>query len=149
MDAVQAVTLAIAVLGAVLGIINTWHALDQSRVKLKVSPAHAIPVGGAPANLTFCVEVTNLSSFPVTVFDVGVFYDGTKNRGSMVNPVVADRGPWPRRLEPRSSVTLYSEAPVSKSGHRVRCAYARTQCGVTETGTSPALEQLAREWLHD
>jgi len=27
----QAITLAIAVLGAVLGVINTWHGLDKTR----------------------------------------------------------------------------------------------------------------------
>lgn len=37
---VQAITLAIAVLGAVLGVINTWLGLDKSRVKLRVAPAH-------------------------------------------------------------------------------------------------------------
>lgn len=142
---VQAITLCIAVLGAVLGMINTWHGLDKSRVKLKVRPAHAIPVGGANPSLTFCVEVTNLSAFAVTVFDVGVFYRGTDQRGSIVQPVLIDGGRWPRRLEPRSSVTVYSQRPQSKSGQPIKCAYARTECGVTKIGTSPALKQIARE----
>jgi len=30
----QLFTFVIAVLGAVLGVINTWHELDKSRVKL-------------------------------------------------------------------------------------------------------------------
>lgn len=72
MSTVQAITFAIALLGAVLGLINTWHSLDKSRVKLKVVPAHAIPVGGADPWLQFCIEVTNLSTFPVTVHEVGV-----------------------------------------------------------------------------
>ena len=142
-ELVQAVTLAIAVLGAVLGVINTWHGLDKSRVKLRVRPAHAIPVGTAPANIAFSIEVTNVGAVAVTVCDVGVFYHGTDARGSIVQPLLADGGPWPRRLEPRSSVTVYGQRPESRPDNRIKCAYARTQCGVTETGTSPALKQIA------
>jgi hypothetical protein len=141
---VQAITLAIALLGAVLGVINTWHGLDRSRVKLKVRPAHAIAVGAANPELDFCIEVTNLSAFAVTVHDVGVFYRGTKSRGSFVMPVLADGGSWPRRLEPRSSVTVYGQRPISQPGRRIKCAYARTECGATKTGTSPALKQISR-----
>ena len=139
----EGITLSIAVLGAVLGIINTWHALDRSRVKLKVRPAHAIPVGGVDPRLTFCIEVTNLSAFAVTVHDVGVFYRGTDQRGSFVQPVLMDGGPWPRRLEPRSSVTVYGQRPESFPNQRIKCAYAKTECGVTKTGSSPALKQIA------
>ena len=141
----QAVTLAIAAVGAVLGIINLWRAIDQNRVKLKVVPAHAIPYGGAPQNIRFCVQVTNLSQFAVTIDDAGVFFHGTNRRGSIVTPVFADNGPWPRRLEPRSSLSIYSELPRSSTGHKIKCAYARTQCGRTKTGTSPALKEIANE----
>ncbi len=139
----QAVTLSIAVLGAALGLINTWHGLDKSRPKLRVRPAHAIPVGAAPRSLTFCIEVTNLSAFPLTVCDVGVLYRGTADRGAVVTPVLADGGPWPRRLESRASVTVYFQRPDSYPGRRIKCAYAKTQCGVMKTGTSPALKQIA------
>jgi len=141
---VQAATLAIALVGAVLGVINTWYGLDKARVKLKVVPANAIPLGGANPALRFCIEVTNLSGFPVTISDVGVFFRGTDSRGSFVMPVLLDGGAWPRRLEPRSSVTVYAQRPESTPKSRIKCAYARTQCGVTKTGTSPALKQIAR-----
>jgi len=142
-DLLQAVTFAIAVLGAALGIINTWHSLDKSRVKLLVRPKHAIPYGSADPRLTFCIEVINMSAFAVTVDDVGVFYKGTDRRGSITQPVLLDGGRWPRRLEPRSSVTVYSQSPISSSGHAIKCAYARTECGNTQEGTSPALKQIA------
>lgn len=145
LNLVQAITLSVAVLGAVLGIINTWQGLDKNRVKLKVIPKGAIPVGGADPRLTFCIEVTNLSTFPITISDVGVFYHGTDKRGSIVTPFLIDGGAWPRRLEPRSSVTVYSQKPTSSAEHKIRCAYARTDCGTTKTGTSPALEQIANE----
>lgn len=140
---IQMVTLSIAVLGAVLGIINTWHAIDRSRIKLKVRPAYAIPIGGIDERLTFCIEVTNLSTFAVTVYDVGVFYYGTDRRRSIVDPVLIDGGSWPRRLEPRSSVTVYGQRPDSGPDIRIKCAYAKTHCGFTKTGSSPALKQIA------
>lgn len=144
MSTVQAITLAIAVLGAVLGIINTWHNLDKMRVKLVVRPKHAIPLGAADPRLTFCIEVTNLSSFSVTVSEVGVFYYGTSARGAIIHPVLPDGGKWPRRLEPRSSVTVYAQNPSADSANRIRCAYATTECGVTKRATSPALKQIAQ-----
>jgi hypothetical protein len=138
-----ALTLSIAVVGAVLGVINTWQNFDKSRLKLKVTPAHAIPIGNVDPTLTFCIEVVNLSTFPVSICDMGVFYRGTKRRGSIIQPVFSDGGMWPKRLEPRSSLTVYSRTPELFQGHKIRCAYARTQCGYTKTGNSPALKQIA------
>src|ERR1051326_1701245 len=134
----QALTLALAAVGAVLGVINTLHGLDKSRVKLKVTPQHAISVGGADSRIEFCIEVINLSAFAVTVRDVGVLYHGTDALGSIASPpFLIDGGPWPRRLEPRSAVTLYSPRPQSWNGERVKCAYAQTECGHMKTGNSP------------
>jgi hypothetical protein len=136
----QAITLAIAVLGAVLGIVNTWQVFDASRVKLKVLPKHAIPVGGADPSLRFCVAVTNLSAFPLTVNEVGVMFRGTDERGVFVHPVLLDGGPWPRRLESRSTVTVYGARPGPIRGHPIVCAYAETDCGNRKCGTSAALK---------
>ena len=138
----NAITLAVAVLGAVLGIINTWHGLSRSRVKLKVVPAHAIPIGDVDPSINFSIEVTNLSEFAVTIREVGLFYEGTKIRRALV-PIILDGGNWPRRLEPRTSVTGYGRAPHTTAGPKIRCAYARTDCGRTKTGNSPALKQIA------
>ena len=52
-SALEIITFSIAVLGAALGVINTLHNLDKSRVKLKVTPVHAIPVGGMDESLRF------------------------------------------------------------------------------------------------
>lgn len=109
----QLVTTAIAAVDAVLGIINTWHGLDKSRMKLKVVPAHAIPFGGMDERLRFCIDITNLSSFAVTINDAGVFFQGTNKRASIVNPLFSDgQKSWPRYLEARSSVTVYSQIPL-------------------------------------
>jgi len=145
MSVLEGITLSIAVLGAALGLINTWHTLDRSRVKLRVRPKHAVPVGGASPDLRFCIEVTNLSAFPVTIEEAGLLHAGTKSRSAYAIPVLIDGGSWPRRLEPRSSVTVYGERPTALRGHPIRCAYARTACGVVRNGNSPALKQLAHE----
>ena len=141
---VNAITLAIAGLGAVLGIVNTWHGLSRSRVKLKVLPAHAIPFGGADERINFSIEVTNLSDFALTIREVGFLFEGTEARTAVVRPFILDGGTWPRRLEPRTSVTVYAQvSPPLKDDPKIKCAYARTDCGRTITGTSPALEQIA------
>lgn len=142
MTVLQGVTLAIAVLGAVLGLINTWHSIDRTRVKLRVRPKRAIPIGAVEHRLTFCIEITNLSAFAVTIEEAGVLYRGTSWRGAYARPVLLDGGPWPRRLESRSSVTVYGEPPEAPDGHSLRCAFARTACGVVRKGSSPAFKQL-------
>ena|SRR5665213_2429941 len=122
MTLISAVTLAVAIVGAVLGILNTWKAYDRDRPKLRVIPKHAIPVGAADPRLTFRIEVVNLSAFALTVNEVGVFYSGTGRRGAILQPVLHDDGSWPRRLEPRSSVTAYARADaLSLPGHLIRC----------------------------
>jgi hypothetical protein len=125
-----AVTLAVALLGAALGIISTLHTLDKSRVKLRIIPAHAIPVGAMNPNLCFCIEVTNLSAFAVTLCEASLFHRGTRQRSILPNPVILDGGSWPRRLESRSSVALYGALPESPPGGRIRCAYARASASI-------------------
>ena len=141
----QIVTLSIAIIGAVLGLINTWFGLDRARLKLKVIPAHAIPLGSSDERLQFCIEIINLSIFPVTISEAGVFFYGTDRRGRIINPVFADGGRWPRKLESRESITVYSQVPDLENGERIRCAYAKTQCGCVKVGSSPALRQISRE----
>ncbi len=145
---VDGITLSIAVLGAVLGILNTWRAIDRDRVKLKVIPKQAIPVGNMPdQRVRLCIDVTNFSTFPLTITEVGVLYKGTDKRGAVVNPIIIDGGGFPRKLEPRTSFTAYMhpEALLRSNGHKVKCVYAKTDCGVLVKGNSLALKQMAIE----
>jgi len=144
----EAITLAVASVGAVLGVINTWHLVDQRRVKLKVIPKRAMPIGAIrDSGDRLCIEVTNLSSFPITVAEVGVFYRGTDVRGAIIQPIFLDGGTLPRRLESRASLTAYAADafPGGRDRHVVKCAYARTDCGVVATGNSPALRAMASQ----
>lgn len=141
---VQAVTLSIATVGAVLGLLNTWHTLETSRVKLKVMPAHAIPFGGMDESIRFCIQVTNMSAFAVTINEVGLLLHGSDKRAAITTPILIDGGSWPRRLEARSSVTAYARRPEHTPSSRIRCAYARTDCGTMKKGNSKALKQISK-----
>ena len=145
---VDGVTLSIAVLGAVLGVMNTWRAIDRDRVKLKVIPKQAIPVGNMiDQRIRLCIDVTNFSTFPLTITEVGVLYHGTSRRGAVVNPIIIDGGGFPRKLEPRTSFTahMHPEALERTDGHLVKCAYAMTDCGVRVKGNSAALKKMVKD----
>jgi hypothetical protein len=73
--------IALAAVGAVLGVMNTWNALSQRRVRLIVRPALAYFTGGGPP--MFSISVTNMSSFPLTISEVGFTgWRGTKGKRS-------------------------------------------------------------------
>jgi len=143
MTAFEIVTLILGVIGTWLVIMSYWR---KTRVKLKVKPAHAIT---QDASLQFSIDVVNLSAFPVTIDETGVFYSGTKNRGAIVNPVLIDGGGWPRRLEPHESVSVLSQLPISQNGEKIRCAYGRTTSGHVTKGNSAALKQISEETFYN
>ncbi|WP_125900957.1 hypothetical protein [Methylobacterium indicum] len=142
------ITLGAALLGAGLGIMNTWNTINARRVRLRVRPADAISV--PQGNRMFSIEVVNLSTFPVTITEVGLT-DGPKNidkgaRFVIGNPILIDGKPWPRRLEVRESVSAYFDPrQLAGQGISIGRAFARTSCGEVAYGTSPALEQLRTE----
>ncbi len=140
-DLVSYIAVSLGAIGSVLSIINTVNALNQRKVRLRVSPAHAIlPNSDA---LLVSVDVTNLSTFPVTVKEIGMTVPWSKRRLAIFQPGVTDGRPLPRRLETRESVCLLFD-PKEASGNRVGRAYARTACGVIATGTSPAFRQIRK-----
>ncbi|MER8650079.1 hypothetical protein [Mesorhizobium sp. M0586] len=140
----NAITMGVALLGAGLGIMNTWQAISAGRVRLRVKPAYAI---GVPAGeMMFSIEVVNLSNFAVTVTEVGFTLDGntikSRTRAAVALPILIDRKPWPRRLEARESVSAYFDPREMAGGRKLGQAYARTACGEVRYGSSPAAKQL-------
>ena len=92
-----------------------------------------------------CIEVTNLSAFPVTVREVGFTINGglrKKTRAVISLPIVRDGGSWPRRLESRASVSLYFDWGGLK--HNNKRAYILTDCGTVGYGNSPALKSMRK-----
>ena len=124
------ITIAIAVVGAVLGIINTWQALDQRRVRLRVVPKMAYPfVGGEFGETMGCIEVVNLSAFPVRISEIGFTIDGDPRKNkrlAITEPLTADRQPFARTLPSRHSVT--GNFGLNMIGPEIRKAYAVTDC---------------------
>jgi hypothetical protein len=138
-------TICFAAIGAVLGIINTLYNLNQRRVKLKISPSHLIfPNSTTP--LMHGIEVTNLGTFAVTIKEVGMTVSWCrplKKRAPILTPMVLDGGRWPRRLEPRESVSLaFDPSGLTGSFGKV---YAWTACGEFRYGSSPAFRQLRKK----
>lgn len=142
----DAATLGIALLGAVLGIVNMWRSISRDRPKIKVIPKRAIPVGGFDESIDFCIEAVNLGTVALTISELGLFHQGATHRSPLtITPIIIDGGAWPRRLEPRTSVTVYGRSnTINAREHPIRCAYAMTDCGLTFEGTSDALDDMAR-----
>jgi hypothetical protein len=143
-DLKDVITISIAAIGAVLGIVNTWHALDQRRVRLRVVPkiAHMV-MGGDFGGPMGCIEVVNLSAFPISISEIGFTIDGDPRkhrRLAILEPITPDRQPLARTLEPRHAVTGYFDLSHIVPG--IQKAYVRTECDEVAYGASPALKQI-------
>jgi|ERR1039458_5152224 hypothetical protein len=137
--------LVFGVVGAVLGIINTWRAFDRERVRLKVSPVWYFRSDGVQTAHTLGVEITNLSFFPVTISSVGF----KLSDGQMFTFLTSlpSGGYLPQRMESRTSLTAV--APLRTENNPamkdVISAYAQTACGCVFMGDSPALRGVVNE----
>jgi hypothetical protein len=168
MTSMQIITLVTAIVGAicgicgaVLGVINTWSQFSRNRVRLRVIPKVAFIVDGGKmvgakatnqlkhfmASRTpfqWCIEVINLSTFAVTISEVG-FARSNGLRHILIPAEVSDGKSWPTRLESRESVMLYAqigEAPDLQITQRP-CAYAETDCERIVFGSSPIFRAYA------
>lgn len=124
---------AFGLLGAVLGIMNTWKAYirDRPRIKVKV-----IDVRDGRRSL-IGIQATNLSPFPITVFQIGFqvlpSVDGEPRHILPVHEITGD--PLPVRLESR---TTYATAirPDAAKAIRIKTpirAFIKTGCDITFT----------------
>ena len=129
--------------------MNMLHTIDQRRVRLRIRPLTTVSMPEGKRG--FAIEVTNLSSFPVTVDEVGFEIDRrniAKNpRASVAYPELYDGKPWPRRLEPRENVSVHLRLQDMEihRGRKIGRAYAKTACDEVGYGGSPALTQLRND----
>jgi hypothetical protein len=151
LDVKEVITAAIAGAGLALSVFNTVQASMRNRVRFKVLPKSAVRVAQNaferslavyPPGAMFCIDVVNLSAFPITVDAVGFTRTGTKLRVACPLPVLLDDEGWPRRIEPHNSVTAYID--IGELPRDISKAYATTQSGVTRYGTSAALRDLRK-----
>ncbi len=135
------VTLGIACLGAVLGIVNTWQALRDRRTRLRVTPAWNFAEGFSGMS----IEVCNLSSFPVTIVELG--FTLGKPRGPLPHRmripeerIISGRqGPFRVGSRETASIIFYVD---NLEQYEITKAYARTSDGQIAFGTSGALRQF-------
>lgn len=152
----QAVTFAIALVGAVLGILNTWRNFDRDKIKIRVNPTNLLTLattysGEEIENRGICVEVINLSTFPITIIEIGFanFYPFTnKIRGSKSIPLKwQNLGSYslPQRLESRESTSYFIFEEVLENHQNlksIKYAYAKTACGHFFKGTSKLFTEI-------
>lgn len=134
------ITLGIALLGAVLGVINTWKALSRDRVCLRVTPGNYANWGGGEIIDGISIEVVNLSMVPITVTQVG--FRVSRKRGVIIVADYFRMDALPCRLEPRASmaISVAPGTPEAKELASVKSAYAKTACGLYFHGRSDALK---------
>jgi hypothetical protein len=144
----QYFTFSAAMIGAILGIINIWKFFDRDKIKLKVIPKHAIPVGSADPSIIGSIEVINLSLFTITLSEVGLLLKGMDERLPFINPLLAEGEKLPMRLESKASITAYfTTSDIADFYSRIKCAYAWTASGEKFNGNSPALRQISKELI--
>lgn len=145
-----------AVTGAVLGVFNLWRQMSTDRVKLRVTPALVVGQGpthvftnssvtidpvNAPEYVQLSVEVLNLSTFPVTIDEVGMT---THSSARMVfaGAHTSKNESLPLRLESRQAITLYTKPYLTSEFSRGNEVFAETVCGHRQVGSSIAVESL-------
>ncbi len=162
MTYVDVVTFGIALVGAILGIIATWHQWSQSRVKLRIVPKRSYSMGGSQivsgetlnpqmqqlekqCLAWWSIEVVNLSTFPLTISEVG-FGTRKRHRQVVMKPMITNDQTLPYRLEPRTSVLIHAhlQAKFNPELLKNNSAFAVTDCGAVKFGSSPIFRQFVR-----
>lgn len=157
------ITKAAAALGAGLGMLNTWHAWRQSKVRIRVTPTRVEVLnhvntdsGGQVIYGRFLspgIEVINLSSFPLTLEEAGYeFKDGEKYLLTRIDDPKQYSGvskTLPQRLESHGALrmSLWPQEGEHLRGLRIRRAYARTACGANVRTRNHALRTLNEQLM--
>jgi hypothetical protein len=130
MDAIDLIVAGMAVLGGVLGVINTLWALTRDRVRLKVKAEPREEYSPDWHRPVLLVTIVNLSYFDVAVERVVLVPKRRKNVGQYIDI----RGPQPPySLKSRAALTLTfgASADDRERGFPVRgYAIVQTSCGV-------------------
>ncbi|MCK4912649.1 MAG: hypothetical protein KAS05_02895 [Candidatus Omnitrophica bacterium] len=139
----------IATIGVVLGITNFIRSLFKDRVKIKVSPVINLfienPEGKNDIVSRVCIEVVNLSEFPITIHEVGFTTNIYKKEGkiSFLDKQIVQGGKLPRKMESRTAITIYHPLPnmFKEDVDKIVGAYATTQCGRMFKGNNKILKK--------
>lgn len=165
MNYYEITTLVIALVGAFLGVINTWNQVNQYKVKLKVVPkiSHQITSGVMLSGDRECdldlsatptcwsIEVINLSKVPITIRQIGFGRTFNGNRNIIFQPDTEDGRSLPVRIEPRQAITFYTAigTELPSSALKKPVAFAETDCGKVCYGTSLIMKSEAKRILSE
>jgi hypothetical protein len=131
MNTFDYITIVIAIIGASLGIINMFYNFNRDRVKLRVIPNIWKICIKDEISERFGIEVINLSTFPVTIRQLG-YYD-KRNKINVITGLSGFINPiqLPIKLGPRESFSLYGDVEFHKNKDllNIKCWYAYTICG--------------------
>lgn len=138
----QIATLAIAVIGAVLGVLNTWRTFNSDRVRLHVQESHGFGSGG---DRLLVLNVLNLSSFPITITSLGLDTVAGGRHMQIVRPIFTGGESLPVRLEPRTAFTVVQPvAALQKAQWAVTSnAYVNTACGLKIKSSGSVCAELS------
>lgn len=137
----QLITLGIAVLGAVLGLLNWWRSFSADRLRLRVSVSHAFGLSGEQGLM---INVINLSTFPVTVTHIGFDLIGTDRHIQLANPMFTQGERLPVRLESRTAFAVVQPLVAFQQDQLVmlKRAYVLTACGRRAQSKRGVLRQV-------
>ena len=97
----DAITMGVALIGAVLGVMNTWNAMNQQRVRVRVTPHFVASMDGRPIGVS--IEAINLSAFALTIKEIG--FMGGSGRVPVLSAQFPEGAALPWRLAPRESAS--------------------------------------------
>ena len=140
------ITFTIAVIGAVLGILNFYRSVSRDRVHLKITPSrYVMDPPGQSTIQGLSVEVVNLGFVPVTISNA---YIQLKNRSIVADPgITSTLGKWkiPVCLEAKESTTLFFSPEFNHDLTLIdaKCVLVKTACGINLKNSN----RVFREWV--
>lgn len=153
MTATDTLTLVVAIIGAVTGVLGTgiafWTAYRQiadDKVKLRVGAGWFI-TPETRETPSLAISVTNLSKFPVTLRETGLLTQGDTMRSISIRYTLSTGGRFPVRMEPRTSISVYYDPGflASPDNRSASCAYAVTDCEETVESSREVLPAMLKE----
>ena len=143
----------LAIVGSVLGVINSsiqWRD-RRLRLRLKLFGVGAGTFGGRCSDTELingcntALEIVNLSKFPVTVCEVGFATGRSGGSRTEVVSTIPSGESWPRKLEPRDSITIEIRAEnwiTHENLAEAQAVYAKTSCGTVRYSHNAIVDRL-------
>lgn len=115
----------LGLLGFGLGILNTWHAFERDRVRIKVEPWVYPTIDGGKC---IGISIYNLSLFPITIKDAGFTFEGNGKNFDISASLNPDNK-FPNRMKPFTDFTVRMGPLKGDRWLKVCTAFADTAHG--------------------